>query len=41
LALDEDFALSAQAGGLDYRALLQRILNLGLSFRPAWKRAEE
>jgi D-alanine-D-alanine ligase len=41
LALDEDFALSAQAGGLDYRALLQRILNLGMSFRPAWKRAEE
>ncbi len=31
LSLDEDFALSAQAGGLDYDKLIQRIVNLGLS----------
>lgn len=41
LATDEDFALSAKAAGIGYDALLQRILNLGLSYRPAWKRAEE
>jgi len=41
LAIDEDFALSAKAAGLDYQVLLQRILNLGLAYRPAWKLAEE
>jgi D-alanine-D-alanine ligase len=41
LCSDEDFAQSAKAGGVEYAALLQRILNLGLSYRPAWKRAEE
>ncbi len=41
LCVDEDFALSAKAGGIAYEALLKRILNLGISFRPAWKRAEE
>ncbi|MBK8180760.1 MAG: D-alanine--D-alanine ligase [Planctomycetes bacterium] len=41
LCSDEDFAQSAQAAGLAYEPLLQRILNLALSYRPAWKRAEE
>jgi D-alanine-D-alanine ligase len=35
---DEDFALAARAGGLSYEALLQRILNLGLRYRPPWRR---
>ncbi len=37
IADDEDFALSAKKGGLSYPKLLQRILNLGLSYRPSWK----
>jgi D-alanine-D-alanine ligase len=37
LARDEDFALSAKAAGIEYAALLQRILNLALAWRPAWK----
>ena len=37
LAGDEDFARSAQAGGIGYERLIQRILNLGMSYRPAWK----
>lgn len=41
LARDEDFAQSALAVGLDYPALIQRILQLGLSWRPKWKEAEE
>jgi D-alanine-D-alanine ligase len=41
LARDEDFARSAQAVGIEYPALLQRILNLALAYRPAWKLAEE
>lgn len=41
LARDEDFALSAQADGLDYPALIQRILQLGLSWRPKWMEAEQ
>ena len=41
LCIDEDFADSAKAGGVDYETLLQRILNLGLNYRPAWKRTEE
>ncbi|HUR27178.1 MAG TPA: D-alanine--D-alanine ligase, partial [Planctomycetota bacterium] len=40
LCSEEDFALSAKAGDVSYEALLQRILNLGMSYRPAWKRAE-
>ena len=32
----EDFAESAEAGGMSYEALLQRILNLGLSYKAAW-----
>jgi D-alanine-D-alanine ligase len=34
LALGEDFADSAEAGGLPYDKLLQRILNFGLSWSP-------
>jgi D-alanine-D-alanine ligase len=37
LALDEDFADSAEAVGIDYPSLLSRIINLGLSYRPAWR----
>ena len=33
----EDFAESARFAGLDYDALLQRILNLGLRYRAAWR----
>lgn len=32
----EDFAESAESSGLSYEALLQRILNLGLSYKAAW-----
>jgi D-alanine-D-alanine ligase len=34
LALGEDFADSAEAGGLSYDRLLQRILNFGMSWSP-------
>jgi D-alanine-D-alanine ligase len=34
LAHDEDFAESAARSGVSYNALLQRILNLGLKWRP-------
>ena len=34
LARDEDFAQAARAAGLEYGALLQRILSLGLRFEP-------
>jgi D-alanine-D-alanine ligase len=34
LAYGEDFAESAERGGIGYEALLQRILNLGLRWRP-------
>lgn len=37
LAHDEDFAKSASAGGLEYPELIQRILKLGLAWRPKWK----
>lgn len=32
----EDFAESAERGGLEYSALLQRILSLGLRYKAAW-----
>lgn len=32
----EDFAESAETIGIDYEGLLQRILNLGMSYKPAW-----
>ena len=35
LARGEDFAESAGRAGIDYGALLQRILNLGLRFAPS------
>lgn len=37
LSLDEDFALSAQAVGIEYPDLLQRVMNLGMRYAPAWK----
>ena len=33
----EDFPESAQSVGVDYGQLLQRILNTGLAYKPAWK----
>lgn len=33
----EDFAVSAARAGLDFANLIQRILNLALQHRPAWK----
>lgn len=36
LTLGEDFAESAAASGLEYDALLQKILGLGLRYRPGW-----
>ncbi len=39
LTRDEDFAESAAAAGIPYPTLLQRILNLGLAYRPPWKPA--
>lgn len=40
LALEEDFAESGRAAGLDYDALIQRIVNLGISYRPPWSRED-
>jgi D-alanine-D-alanine ligase len=37
LMYGEDFAESAEAAGLSYETLLQRILNLGMSYRAAWQ----
>jgi D-alanine-D-alanine ligase len=37
LSREEDFAESAKAAGLEYPALLQRLLNLGLRHRSPWK----
>jgi D-alanine-D-alanine ligase len=39
IASDEDFAESAQTAGISYQELLQRILNLGLSYQAEWKSA--
>jgi len=36
LSYGEDFAESAEAMGVSYEPLLQRILNLGLSYKPQW-----
>jgi D-alanine-D-alanine ligase len=35
---EEDFALSAKAAGIEYRRLLQRIVDQGLRYRPYGKR---
>jgi D-alanine-D-alanine ligase len=37
ITYDEDFAASAEAAGLSYPQLLQRIVNLGLRYEPPWK----
>lgn len=37
LSYGEDFAESAEKAGLSYEALLQRIINLGLSYKAAWR----
>jgi len=37
----EDLALSAQAEGVSYPELLQRIVNLGLNYRAAWDTASD
>jgi D-alanine-D-alanine ligase len=37
LSYGEDLAESAHAAGLEYNELIQKILNLGLSYRPAWQ----
>lgn len=38
LEFGEDFAESAEAAGISYEALLQRILNLGLRYEYPWQR---
>ena len=40
LTRDEDLAESARAVGLNYPALLTRIVNLGLSYMPEWRMFE-
>ena len=37
LSYGEDFAESAEAAGLPYDALLQRIVNLGMRYRAQWQ----
>lgn len=39
LSFGEDFAESADKGGLEYEELLQRIINLGLSYQAHWRTA--
>jgi len=36
LSLDEDFSLSAEAGGYPYNALIRRILSLGMRYHRTW-----
>ncbi len=40
LEYGEDFAESAEAGGISYEALIQRIVNLGLRYRAAWTESQ-
>lgn len=40
LAADEDLARSAANAGIDYADLLQRILNLGMSYQAEWRHYE-
>jgi D-alanine-D-alanine ligase len=40
LTLGEDFAESAATIGIDYDALISRIVNLGLSYMPEWRMFE-
>ncbi|MGI9014244.1 MAG: D-alanine--D-alanine ligase family protein [Phycisphaerales bacterium] len=37
LSFGEDFAESASHAGMSYESLLQRILSIGLSYRPLWQ----
>ena len=37
LCFGEDLAESAEAAGIAYDELIQKILNQGLAYRPAWK----
>ena len=37
LSAHEDLARSAAAGGDDYATLLERILQLGINYRAAWR----
>lgn len=37
LCFGEDFAESAEAAGLKYSRLIHKLINLGLSYKPAWK----
>ena len=37
LEFGEDFAESAEAAGIKYEQLIQRILNLGLRYEAEWK----
>jgi len=37
LTRDEDFAESARAAGVDYQALLERIMTLGCNYRAEWR----
>ncbi len=37
LSFGEDFAESAESIGISYEALLQKIVNQGLAYKPAWK----
>jgi D-alanine-D-alanine ligase len=40
LSFGEDFAESAEAGGIGYEELLQRILQLGLNYQAEWRVVE-
>lgn len=40
LTYGEDFAESAHATGLSYEALIRRIVNIGLAYRPEWRMFE-
>jgi D-alanine-D-alanine ligase len=37
LTYGEDFAESAETIGLRYEALIARIVNLGLAYKPEWR----
>ncbi len=37
LSYGEDFAESAEQAGVNFEALLQRIINLGLRYEAPWK----
>lgn len=40
LTRGEDFAESAEAAGIDYDALVSRVVNLGMSYMPEWRMYE-